>query len=334
MTVARTDRVARDDELDGAAVALPFERLLILAHDVFLPLTEAKADLDGQATTKRSSWHETRRPVSRKLSWPRTRRSEAGALRVVTLSGAGQHVRSAAVEERLLAWYGLNKRDLPWRRTSDPYAVLVSEVMLQQTQVDRVIPRYLGWLERWPTANALAEATSGDVIRAWQGLGYNRRALALHQAAQVIAAAGWPDDLTSLPGVGAYTAAAIRNFAFGEDVLPRDVNVDRVERRTGNAFTSEAAQALMDLGATICLARIPRCEACPLAGDCPSRGVRDEPARKQERFEGSFRQRRSETLRAVAASPAARGELDGEAVDALVRDGLVVVSADGTVNLP
>ena len=112
--------------------------------------------------------------------------------------------------------------------------------MLQQTQVDRVIPRYLGWLERWPTANALAEATSGDVIRAWQGLGYNRRALALHRAAQVIASAGWPDDLTSLPGVGPYTAAAIRNFAFGEDVLPHDVNVDRVERRTGHAFTGEA----------------------------------------------------------------------------------------------
>ena len=175
--------------------------------------------------------------------------------------------------------------------------------MLQQTQVDRVIPRYLAWLERWPTADALAEATAGDVIRAWQGLGYNRRALALHRAAQVIASEGWPDDLTSLPGVGPYTAAAIRNFAFGEDVLPHDVNVDRVERRTGHSFTGEAAQALMDLGATVCLARIPRCEACPLAGDCPSRGTRDEPARKQGRFEGSFRQRRAETLRAVAAPP-------------------------------
>ncbi len=117
-------------------------------------------------------------------------------------------------------------------------------------------------------------------------------------------------------------------------MLPHDVNVDRVERRTRHAFTGEAAQALMDLGATVCLARIPRCEACPLASDCPSRGARDEPARKQGRFEGSFRQRRAETLRAVAASPAARGELDGEAVDALVRDGLVVVLADGTVNLP
>jgi len=238
------------------------------------------------------------------------------------------------MEDLLLAWYRVNERDLPWRRTTDPYAILVSEIMLQQTQVERVIPRYLAWLERWPSAEALAAAPAADVIRAWQGLGYNRRAIALHRAAQAIAADGWPDDLTRLPGVGRYTAAAIRNFAFGEDVLPHDVNVDRVERRTGHSFSGAAAQALMDLGATVCLARIPRCEACPLADDCPSRGSRDEPARKQGRFEGSFRQRRAETLRAVAATPAAHGELDAEVVDALVRDGLVVRFADGTVALP
>jgi A/G-specific adenine glycosylase len=238
------------------------------------------------------------------------------------------------VEEFLLAWYASTKRDLPWRATADPYAVLVSEVMLQQTRVERVVPRYLDWLERWPTAEALAAASAGDVIRAWQGLGYNRRALALHKAAAVVAAEGWPDDLTRLPGVGPYTAAAIRNFAFDEDVLPRDVNVDRVERRTGHSFTGAAAQALMDLGATVCLARIPRCDACPLAGVCPSVGTRDEPARKQGRFEGSFRQRRAETLRLVAAAAAPRDGLDGEAVDALARDGLVALTADGTVTLP
>jgi A/G-specific adenine glycosylase len=238
------------------------------------------------------------------------------------------------VEELLLAWYGVNTRDLPWRETRDPYAILVSEVMLQQTQVERVIPRYLAWLARWPTAAALADATAADVIRAWQGLGYNRRALALHGAAQVIAREGWPDDLTRLPGVGPYTAAAIRNFAFGDDVLPHDVNVDRVERRTRHSFTGAAAQALMDLGATICLARIPRCAACPLASACVSVGIRDEPARKQSRFEGSFRQRRADTLRAVAASTTPLGKLDGEAVAALVRDGLVVLQRDGTVCLP
>ena len=154
-------------------------------------------------------------------------------------------------------------------------------------------------------AAALAAASPGDVIVEWQGLGYNRRALALHRAACHIAASGWPTDLTALPGVGPYTAAALRNFAFGEDVLPRDVNVERVERRTGGAFSGAAAQALMDLGATICLARIPRCDACPLARECPSRGTRDAPARKQSPFEGSFRQRRADVLRTVAAAPRA-----------------------------
>ena len=238
------------------------------------------------------------------------------------------------VEASLLAWYAHAGRDLPWRHTRDPYAILVSEVMLQQTQVDRVVPRYLAWLDRWPTAETLAAASPADVIRAWQGLGYNRRALALHRAAKVIAAEGWPSDLTDLPGVGPYTAAAIRNFAHGEDVLPHDVNVDRVERRTGHSFTGAAAQALMDLGATICLARIPRCDACPLQSACPSRGVRDEPARKQSRFEGSFRQRRAVTLQLVATSASARDGLDREAVDALEKDGLVVVLEDGTVALP
>jgi A/G-specific adenine glycosylase len=205
--------------------------------------------------------------------------------------------------------------------------------MLQQTQVERVIPRYLAWLERWPTADALAAASPADVIREWQGLGYNRRALSLHRAASSIATDGWPDDLTRLPGVGPYTAAALRNFALGEDVLPRDVNVDRVERRTGHRFTGAAAQALMDLGATVCLARIPRCTACPLAEACPSRGIRESPARRQSRFEGSFRERRALALRAVAAGTRVVAELDAEAVAALARDGLVVVMGE-TVSLP
>jgi A/G-specific adenine glycosylase len=238
------------------------------------------------------------------------------------------------VESRLLSWYGRCGRDLPWRRTTDPYAILVSEVMLQQTQVERVITRYAAWLERWPTVESLADSSTADVIRAWQGLGYNRRAIALHRAAQMIRKDGWPDDLTVLPGVGPYTAAAVRNFALGEDILPRDVNVDRVERRTGFHFTGAAAQAIMDLGATVCLARIPRCDACPLAGECPSRGTRDEPTRKQSRFEGSFRQRRAATLRIVATATAVRADLDGEAVDALAKDGLVVLLANGRVSLP
>jgi A/G-specific adenine glycosylase len=237
------------------------------------------------------------------------------------------------VEARLLEWFADNGRDLPWRRTRDPYAILVSEVMLQQTQVERVVPRYLAWLERWPSVDSLAAASPADAIRQWQGLGYNRRGLNLHRAASAIVADGWPEDLTKLPGVGPYTAAAVRCFAFGEDVLPVDVNVERVRRRTGGDFGAASAQALMDLGATICLARTPRCDRCPLAGECPSRGIREEPARKQGPFEGSFRQRRAETLRSVAGAPKRLQDLDGEVVSSLERDGLVVVE-DGSVALP
>jgi A/G-specific adenine glycosylase len=237
------------------------------------------------------------------------------------------------MEPRLLDWFAESGRDLPWRHTRDPYAILVSEVMLQQTQVTRVVPRYLAWLERWPSASALALAAPGEVIREWQGLGYNRRARALHRAAVLIAASGWPDDLTELPGVGPYTAAAIRRFAWDEDVLPVDVNIARVMRRTRATFSPAAAHALMDLGATICLARIPRCGACPLASHCPSRGIREEPQRKQGPFEGSFRQRRSSALRIVADGPRALDALDAEAVRSLERDGLVVVD-DGLVALP
>ena len=235
------------------------------------------------------------------------------------------------MEELLLAWFERTARDLPWRRRRDPYAVLVSEVMLQQTQVSRVIPRFEAWIERWPTVDALAEASVGEVIRAWQGLGYNRRAVSLHRAARIVAEDGWPGDLTELPGVGRYTADAIRRFALGEDVLPRDTNVLRILERTGVEFGAKAAEALMDLGREVCLARVPRCDICPLADGCPSRGRRFEPLRKQSRFEGSFRQRRADTLRLVAAGQTKR--LDPEVVASLARDGLVD-AAGGSVRLP
>src|SRR5438132_2727810 len=237
------------------------------------------------------------------------------------------------MEELLLRWFSTFSRPLPWRHTEDPYAVLVSEVMSQQTQVERVVPRWRRWLEHWPTVEALAAASPADVIREWQGLGYNRRALSLHRAAQQVAAHGWPDDLTELPGVGRYTADAVACFAFGREVLPVDVNVRRVSERTGHVFAPAAAQALMDLGATICLARVPRCESCPLAERCPSRGRRFEPLRRQGPFEGSFRQRRATTLRLVAAAERPVADLDHDAVESLARDGLVLVS-DGAVSLP
>jgi A/G-specific adenine glycosylase len=232
------------------------------------------------------------------------------------------------VDALLLAWYAANGRDLPWRRTRDPYAILVSEVMLQQTQVERVVPRYEAWTTRWPTVSALASASPADVIREWQGLGYNRRALNLHRAARIVAAEGWPDDLTELPGVGAYTAAAVRNFAFGEPMLPVDTNVRRVQKRTGHDFGARSAQALFDLGATVCLARVPRCGRCPLAARCPSRDLRFEPERRQSRFEGSFRQRRARVLTAVVQAPRPLAELDADAVASLAGDGLVVLDGD------
>ena len=248
---------------------------------------------------------------------------------------AAEAGRLRGMQELLLAWYSQNARDLPWRTTHDPYAILVSEVMLQQTQVARVVPRYLAWLERWPTVEALAAASPADAIRAWQGLGYNRRGLNLHRAARIVAERGWPEDLTELPGVGPYTAAAIACFAFGAQVAAPDTNAKRVLERAfgdpdlgpppGRAY--DWNQALFDLGREVCIARRPRCEICPLAAGCPSRGRTYAPLRKQSRFEGSFRQRRAELLRAIAAA----GSLpdagaDAEALVSLVRDGLAEVS--------
>jgi A/G-specific adenine glycosylase len=235
------------------------------------------------------------------------------------------------MERALLDWHERHAADLPWRSRRDPYAVLVSEVMLQQTQVPRVVPRFERWLERWPTVESLAAAGLDEVIREWQGLGYNRRAVNLHRAARLIAEHGWPADLRELPGVGESTAAAIRRFAFDEPVLPLETNVLRVIDRTRARFSPAAAEALMDLGREVCLARIPRCDICPLDSGCPSRGRRYEPLRKQSRFEGSFRQRRAETLRLVAAGRAA--ELDPDALASLERDGLVEVRS-GLARLP
>jgi len=244
---------------------------------------------------------------------------------------------SASAESRakraLLAWYREDERDLPWRGVADPYAILVREVMLQQTQVERVVEYWVTWIERWPTVEAFANAQLSDVIRAWQGLGYNRRAVNLHRACRAIVESGWPDDLTALPGVGRYTADAVANFSHGEPVLPVDVNVRRIQERTGLLFDHECAEALMRLGKRVCLARIPRCGRCPLAIRCPSKGRRFSPAHSQPRFEGSFRERRAETLRAVTSGPRPVSELDRSVVDALARDGLVEVD-DGLARLP
>ena len=218
-------------------------------------------------------------------------------------------------------------------RTRDPYAILVSEVMLQQTQVARVLPRYAGWLERWPTVEALAVASAADVIRAWQGLGHNRRALALHRAAHRVASSSWPTDLTELEGVGLPTRPRRSATSHSTSPSPRWTSTSGACcGRTGVDFTPGAAQALMDLGATICLARIPRCGQCPWQTRArPVASARS--LRAQGAFEGSFRQRRAHVLRVVGEEAQPASVLDCEAVRALERDGLVTV-AEGIVSLP
>jgi A/G-specific adenine glycosylase len=257
----------------------------------------------------------------------------------------------------LLGWYARVRRPLPWRETRDPYALLVSEVMLQQTQAARVVPYYEAFLARFPTAEALAAAAPADVLRAWSGLGYNRRALALQAAARAVAADGWPDDLTELPGVGPYTAAAVASFAFGAQVAAVDTNLRRViERRDGlargpAALAARAAellppgraadfnQAMMELGATVCRPRRPGCDGCPVRAGCASagRGERSRPRRAAARFEDSDRWARGRIVAALVAGEPPP-ELDGarreRAEAGLLRDGLAVRRADGALALP
>lgn len=270
----------------------------------------------------------------------------------------------AALQDLILRWYDTHARDLPWRRTRDPYAILVSEFMLQQTQVARVIPRYEAWLERWPDAPALAAATRADVLRAWVGLGYNRRAVRLHECAQVVARDGWPADaagLRALPGVGPYTAAAVATFAFDEPVAAVDVNHERVvARATGltgarpREMAARAAdlvppdraaawnQALMDLGATICRARSADCDVCPAAAACVSSGtVQIAPRRTggapAAKFEETDRYVRGRVVAALAGGAPLPVEVGEErlerALAGLERDGLIV-REDGHVRLP
>ena len=246
----------------------------------------------------------------------------------------------------LLAWFTEHGRDLPWRCTRDPYAILVSEVMLQQTQVARVLERYPTWLERWPTPAALAAAPAADVLRAWSGLGYNRRALNLQNAARRVVELGeFPREIAELerlPGIGPYTARAIACFAFGAQVTALDTNVRRVlDRSLGTTDVTpprgrawEWNQALFDLGAQVCLARVPRCDRCPLAASCPARGQTFEPLRRQSRFEGSRRQRRAALVRELAEGPLAEGGYDRDVIDSLIADGLAVRRADGLLALP
>lgn len=241
---------------------------------------------------------------------------------------------SEEVVSELLAWGGPRLRDLPWRRTRDPWGVLVSEVMAQQTQVARIIPRWEAFMERFPTPESLAEAPLADLLRLWQGLGYPRRARALHEAARRIRDSGrFPstvEQLMDLPGVGPYTARAVAAFAFDLDVGVLDTNVGRLlARLAGERLRPAAAQSMaddlvpkgdawiwnqvvMDFGATVCTARTPRCDGCPVNKQCAWAGSteRTDPAQgsagvsgKQARFEGSDRQARGRLLAALVDGP-------------------------------
>ncbi len=237
---------------------------------------------------------------------------------------------------RLVTWFRTEGADLPWRRTRDRYAVLVSETMLQATQVARVVPYFESWIVRWPTAASLAAEPLGEALAAWHGLGYPRRARNLHRAAAIVAEHGWPERLEDLPGVGAYTAGAIRCFADEAPVLPIDTNVRRViARRWPDGWPGApaaadwaAGQALMDLGRLICTTRRPLCDGgCPLRDGCPAAdagAVIDvtPPGRRQSRYEGSMRQRRGRLLAAIATEGRVDALLDPEAAESLVADGL------------
>ena len=267
----------------------------------------------------------------------------------------------------MLAWGESRLRDLPWRRTRDPWAILVSEVMLQQTQVLRVIPKYLEFVETYPTPQACADASLGDVLRMWQGLGYPRRARNLHAAAVAVSDRGrFPDtldELLGLPGVGPYTARAILAFAFEADAAVVDTNIARVYARVvGRALRARELQAtadehappgeswawnqsIMELGAIVCRPA-PACDRCPVAHGCVWRGSEaDDPAigsagvsATQPRFDGSDRQARGRLMKAANAGAVAAASLaaiSGREIeharrlaDALVAEGLLVSTGD------
>ncbi len=269
----------------------------------------------------------------------------------------------ATFRRRVLSWYRRSGRDLPWRRTRDPYRVLVSEVMLQQTQVSRVLPAYRRFLRRFPTLRALSRPPLGEVLREWSGLGYNRRARDLHRISRMgPALPRTVAGLDALPGVGAYTASAVACFALDQATGFADTNIRRVLGRAifGRlASESEAVEldlrfgskraaarwhhALMDIGATICLAKRPRCEDCPIRTICEYDGVDGPARRKQSPFAASDRRVRGAIVRRLAMSThgvkidALRRGIKDARVPRLVRvlesEGLVEVSS-GSVRLP
>ncbi len=272
------------------------------------------------------------------------------------------------LHRRLLDWFAVEARDLPWRRDTSGWSVLVSEVMLQQTPVSRVLPVYEAWMRRWPTPAALAADSPGNAVRAWGRLGYPRRALRLHAAAVAITerhGGEVPDDhaaLLALPGVGEYTAAAVASFAFGQRHAVMDTNVRRVlarlvdcqaypapsvtaaERVMATSLLPEHdahrwAAATMELGAVVCSARSPRCDVCPVADLCRWRAAgypeHDGPPRRGQAWHGTDRQVRGRLMAVLrdADGPVPKARLDAAWDDAQQRERcLDSLVADGLVD--
>lgn len=255
----------------------------------------------------------------------------------------------------LLSWGSSHRRDLPWRRTRDPWLVLVSEVMLQQTQVDRVVTTFLDFCDRYPTPADMAVVPLSDVVRRWQGLGYPRRARYLHTTAVTVAerfdgvVPDRTEALIALPGVGPYTARAVQAFAFGASVGVVDTNVGRVLARwSGSRLRPSAAQAMadalvpvrkgwvwnqsiLDFAAAVCTKRSPSCSECILREGCAWAGVGEDPAvgsaavsRSQAPFEGSLRQARGVLLSRLSDGPCPVQEASVPAAESLAADGLIV----------
>lgn len=262
----------------------------------------------------------------------------------------------------LLAWYADQQRSLPWRNETDPYLILVAEVMLQQTQASRVVPFYNRFVSRFPSVESLSSAVLQDVLDAWTGLGYNARALRLREATRIVQSNGWPttpEALSNLPGVGPYTAAAVASFAFGAHVPAVDTNLRRVLSRwhgeslhgAALAVAAEAAlgepastwnQAMMDLGATLCLPKGPRCTICPVKDWCSGPAAYTPPI-AQGRFEGSARQLRGAIIRTLVRNTTtiegihvqtgfSVAEVESAIAD-LAEEGLIRRSADGSYRI-
>jgi len=254
-------------------------------------------------------------------------------IKLVVESGAGytDYVKPQPslplVRKKLFTWFTKNRRDLPWRQTTDPYLISVSEVMLQQTQVDRVIPKFLAWRRAWPGTSSLAGASLHDVLKLWSGLGYNSRAMRLRQAARLVMAkynGVWPtsiEELESLPGFGPYTARAVASFADNANVAAVDTNIRRILSRVffgvGHVSAKKVAKiandilpigksstwhgALMDFGSAVCTSRRPKCETCPLKNICRAYPaiLNQQPTKKKTsiRFEHTDRYWRGVIMR-------------------------------------